>query len=71
MNEKRLKKHRSFLKLEEEAVTISTALLEEFVFEGELYIIPEYELKMVEEYLRSIHLFNGIIYIWKRCGRLA
>ena len=34
-----------------EAVTISTALLEEFVFEGELYIIPEYELNMVEEYL--------------------
>lgn len=35
------------------AVNISTALLEEFVFEGELYIIPEYELKMVEEYLEQ------------------
>lgn len=36
-----------------QAVNISTALLEEFVFEGELYIIPEYELKMVEEYLEQ------------------
>ncbi|KXH81979.1 ATP-dependent DNA helicase [Sporosarcina sp. HYO08] len=34
-----------------EAVDISTALLEEFVFEGELFIIPEYDLKIVEEYL--------------------
>ncbi|MCM3743057.1 ATP-dependent DNA helicase [Sporosarcina luteola] len=36
-----------------EAISISTALLEEFVFEGELYIIPEYDLKMVEEYLEQ------------------
>ena len=46
-----------------EAVTISTALLEEFVFEGELFIIPEYELNMVEEYLDqyiySMELFTS------------
>lgn len=36
-----------------QAVQVSTALLEEFVFEGELYIIPEYDLKMVEEYLEQ------------------
>jgi len=39
------------LEVGREAILISTALLEEFVFEGELYIIPEYELRMVEEYL--------------------
>ena len=42
---------------------ISNALLEEFVFEGELYIIPEYDLKMVEEYLDqyiySMELFTS------------
>lgn len=45
------------------AVKISTAILEEFVFEGELYIIPEYDLKMVEEYLDqyiySMELFTS------------
>ena len=63
MNGKRLKKHRSYLEVGKEAVKISTALLEEFVFEGELYIIPEYELKMVEEYLDqyiySMELFTS------------
>ena len=38
-------------------------MLEEFVFEGELYIIPEYDLKMVEEYLEqyiySMELFTS------------
>ena len=38
-------------------------LLEEFVFEGELYVIPEYDLKIVEEYLEqyiySMELFAG------------
>ena len=37
MNEKRLKKHLNFWKLEKKCVKISNALLEEFVFEGELY----------------------------------
>ncbi|MEK3934564.1 ATP-dependent DNA helicase [Sporosarcina sp. FSL W7-1349] len=39
------------LALGKEAVRLSHAILEEFVFEGELFIIPEYDLKMVEEYL--------------------
>ena len=51
------------LEVGKEAVEISTALLEEFVFEGELFIIPEYELKMVEEYLDqyiySMELFTS------------
>jgi len=48
---KAIEKAEDLLETGREAVTISTALLEEFVFEGELYIIPEYELSMVEEYL--------------------
>ncbi|MEZ7171592.1 ATP-dependent DNA helicase [Sporosarcina sp. OR05] len=45
-----------------EAMTISTALLEEFVFEGELYIIPEYDLTMVEEYLEQ-YIFSLELFI--------
>lgn len=60
---KAIEKALELLKTGREAVTISTALLEEFVFEGELYIIPEYELKMVEEYLDqyiySMELFTS------------
>ena len=48
---KAIEKAPALLEVGKEAVKISTALLEEFVFEGELYIIPEYDLKMVEEYL--------------------
>lgn len=44
-----------------EAVRLSHALLEEFVFDSELYVIPEYDLRMVEEYLEqyifSLELF--------------
>ncbi|WP_438318545.1 ATP-dependent DNA helicase [Sporosarcina sp. FA9] len=48
---KAIEKAPSLMEIGSEAVKISTALLEEFVFEGELFIIPEYDLKMVEEYL--------------------
>ena len=48
---KAIEKAPELLEVGIEAVKISAALLEEFVFEGELYIIPEYDLKMVEEYL--------------------
>ncbi|WOV85459.1 ATP-dependent DNA helicase [Sporosarcina jeotgali] len=45
-----------------EAVRLSNALLEEFVFDSELYVIPEYDLRMVEEYLEqyifSLELFS-------------
>ena len=48
---KAIEKTPELLEIGKEAVKISNALLEEFVFEGELYIIPAYDLRMVEEYL--------------------
>ncbi|MFC5588216.1 ATP-dependent DNA helicase [Sporosarcina soli] len=60
---KALEKTPELLEIGKEAVRISTELLEEFVFEGELFIIPEYDLKMVEEYLDqyiySMELFTS------------
>ena len=60
---KAIEKVPDLLEVGKEAVKISTALLEEFVFEGELFIIPEYELRMVEEYLDqyiySMELFTA------------
>ncbi|MFF2752733.1 ATP-dependent DNA helicase [Psychrobacillus sp. NPDC058041] len=44
------------------AIKITDDLLEEFVFESELFTIPEYELRMVEEFLEqysfSLRLFT-------------
>ncbi len=48
---KAIEKTPELLEIGKEVVKISNALLEEFVFEGELYIIPAYDLRMVEEYL--------------------
>ena len=63
MNEKRLKKYQNYSRLEKKLSRYRLHLLEEFVFEGELYMIPEYELKMVEEYLDqyifSMELFTS------------
>ncbi|MDN4608698.1 ATP-dependent DNA helicase [Sporosarcina highlanderae] len=60
---KAIKKIDELLSVGREAIAVSTALLEEFVFEGELYIIPEYDLTMVEEYLEqyifSMELFTS------------
>ncbi len=60
---KAIEKLPELLAVGKEATQISTALLEEFVFEGELFIIPEYDLKMVEEYLDqyiySMELFTS------------
>ncbi|MBB4823725.1 ATP-dependent DNA helicase DinG [Sporosarcina luteola] len=60
---KKITKAESLLQTGKEAIAISNSLLEEFVFEGELYVIPEYDLKMVEEYLEqyiySMGLFTG------------
>ncbi|QTD42138.1 ATP-dependent DNA helicase [Sporosarcina sp. Te-1] len=60
---KKITKSDSLLQAGKEAIAISNSLLEEFVFEGELYVIPEYDLKMVEEYLEqyiySMGLFTG------------
>lgn len=50
------------LSLGKEAIRLSAALLEEFVFDSEMYVIPAYDLKMVEEYLEqymySMELFT-------------
>ena len=44
------------------AIKLTDDLLEEFVFESELFTIPEYELRMVEEFLEqytfSLRLFT-------------
>ncbi|WP_342509942.1 ATP-dependent DNA helicase [Sporosarcina sp. FSL K6-2383] len=60
---KAIEKTAELLAIGKESVQISTALLEEFVFDGELFIIPEYDLKMVEEYLDqyiySMELFTS------------
>lgn len=60
---KAIEKVPALLETGKDAVKISTALLEEFVFEGELFTIPEYDLKMVEEYLDqyiySMELFTS------------
>lgn len=59
---KAITKINELLAVGKEALTISTALLEEFVFEGELYIIPEYDLTMVEEYLEQ-YIFSMELFI--------
>ena len=45
-----------------QVIKVTDSLLEEFVFESELYTIPEYELRMVEEFLEqysfSLRLFT-------------
>ncbi|WP_318617441.1 ATP-dependent DNA helicase [Sporosarcina sp. YIM B06819] len=60
---KAIDKTAELMAIGKESVQISTALLEEFVFDGELFIIPEYDLKMVEEYLDqyiySMELFTS------------
>lgn len=63
-NERRaIEKAPALIEIGKEVVKISNALLEEFVFEGELFIIPEYDLRMVEEYLDqyiySMELFTS------------
>ncbi|GKV55394.1 putative ATP-dependent helicase YpvA [Sporosarcina sp. NCCP-2222] len=57
---KKITKSNRLLQSGKEAIAISNSLLEEFVFEGELYIIPEYDLKMVEEYLEQYMYSMGI-----------
>lgn len=50
------------IQLCKQAIKITDSLLEEFVFESELFTIPEYELRMVEEFLEqytfSLRLFT-------------
>lgn len=58
---KTIVKTSELLKIAASARHLAEQLLEEFVFEGELYHIPEYDLIMVEEYLEqymySLELF--------------
>jgi len=60
----RMKVDKSFelMELCKQTIRVSDSLLEEFVFESELYTIPEYELRMVEEFLEqytfSLRLFT-------------
>ncbi|MBE1553652.1 ATP-dependent DNA helicase [Sporosarcina limicola] len=60
---KAIEKAPELLGIGKDAVKFSNALLEEFVFDAELYIIPEYDLKIVEEYLDqyifSMELFTS------------
>ncbi|WP_277585389.1 ATP-dependent DNA helicase [Psychrobacillus antarcticus] len=50
------------MQLCKQTIKVADSLLEEFVFESELYTIPEYELRMVEEFLEqytfSLRLFT-------------
>ncbi|MCG3087679.1 ATP-dependent DNA helicase [Sporosarcina cyprini] len=57
---KKIIKSNRLLQSGKEAIAISNSLLEEFVFEGELYVIPEYDLKMVEEYLEQYIYSMGL-----------
>lgn len=56
-----IRKTDSLLSLGKELIALIDDLMEEFVFEGELYTIPEYDLKMAEEYFElynfSMRLF--------------
>ena len=46
-------------------------LLEEFVFESELYMIPEYELNMAEEFLEHYVASHTNFHCTRRCSRLV
>lgn len=50
---KRINKSPQLLALGKKVINIIEVLLEEFVFESELYVIPEYELRMAEEFLEQ------------------
>jgi ATP-dependent DNA helicase DinG len=71
-----IKKHSLLLKQGRELLDRLMKLEEELVFESEFYVISEYELKIVEEYLdqitHSLRLFlqslNGIIWFEEQRG---
>lgn len=58
---KKINKSENLLKIGKQLIQNVEQLLEEFVFESELYMIPEYELNMAEEFLEqyvaSIRIF--------------
>jgi ATP-dependent DNA helicase DinG len=71
-----VKKHSILTKKGRELLNLLTKLEEELVFDSELYVISDYDLKIVEEYLDqitySLNLFlktvNGIIWFEDREG---
>ncbi len=52
-NRKRINKSETLLSYGKQLIANVEKLLEEFVFESELYMIPEYELNMAEEFLEQ------------------
>lgn len=48
---KRIQKSPTLMKLGQKVIETIGELMEEFVFESEMYVIPEYELRMAEEFL--------------------
>lgn len=50
---KRIRKSPILIKLGKKVIEIVETLLEDFVFESEMYVIPEYELRMAEEFLEQ------------------
>ncbi|MDN7244016.1 ATP-dependent DNA helicase [Planococcus shenhongbingii] len=59
---KGIRKTAELLGLGRELVDTINELLEEFVFEGELYTIPEYDLKLAEEYF-ELYTFSMKLFI--------
>ncbi|MFC4411321.1 ATP-dependent DNA helicase [Chungangia koreensis] len=74
LERKKINKNEKLLSLGKKIIRTVDDLLEEFVFEAELYAIPEYDLRMAEEYLEqysfSLNLFieNGDAIDWLQTG---
>lgn len=74
LERKKINKNEKLLSLGKRIIRTVDELLEEFVFEAELYAIPEYDLRMAEEYLEqysfSLNLFveNGDAIDWLQTG---
>lgn len=67
---KRIKKSDTLIKIGKKVISLVEQLFEEFVFESEMYIIPEYEIRMAEEFLEQyeeamrIFIGNGDAVDW-------
>ncbi|PSL41938.1 ATP-dependent DNA helicase DinG [Planomicrobium soli] len=59
---KGIQKKPELIALGKELVRHIDLMMEEFVFEGELYTIPEYELKMAEEYF-ELYIFSMRLFV--------
>ena len=67
---KRIKKSEMLITIGKKVMTLVESLFEEFVFESEMYTIPEYEIRMAEEFLEQyaeamrIFIGNGDAVDW-------